>query len=38
MINHPRRVFTPQNLAIMRRMAEQGRSGPEIAEALLNAL
>ena len=34
MINSARRVFTPQNLAIMRRMAEQGCSAPEIAKAL----
>ena len=34
MINHTRRVFTPQNLAILRRMAEQGCSAPEIAKAL----
>ena len=34
MINSARRVFTQQNLAIMRRMAEQGCSAPEIAKAL----
>jgi hypothetical protein len=34
MFNHSRRVFTPQNLAIVRRMAEQGCSAPEIAKAL----
>src|ERR1700732_3714748 len=34
MINSARRVFTPQNLAIMRRMAEQGCSAPEIAKGL----